>query len=66
MKHIRPDLVCIVFFFGFRYKVIGSDVYHKRDDFGSHIVNFPWLNGDVPRLSPYDFYISQSVRFALC
>ena len=36
-------------------KVVGSDVhnsaYDERDDFGSHIVIFPfspWLSGDVP------------------
>ena len=51
-------------------KVIGSDihtsVYHKRDDFGFPIVNFPWLSGDVPRLPSYGIYISQLVRFARC
>ena len=51
-------------------KIIGSDVhtsiYDKRDDFGFPIVNFPWLSGDVPRLSSYGVYISQLVRFARC
>ena len=51
-------------------KVISSDihtsVYDKRDDFGFHIVNFPWLSGDVPRLPSYGIYISQLVRFARC
>ena len=51
-------------------KVTGSDihtsVYDKRDDFGFPIVNFPWLNGDVPRLPSYGIYISQLVRFARC
>ena len=27
-------------------------------------VNFPWLDGDVPRLPSYGIYISQLVRFA--
>ena len=30
------------------------------------IVNFPWLIGDVPRLSSYGIYISQLIRFARC
>ena len=51
-------------------KVIGNDihtsVYDKCDDFGFPIVNFPWLNGDVPRLPSYGMYISQLVRFARC
>ena len=40
-------------------KDIGSDVhtsvYDKRDDFGFPIVDFPWLSGDVPRLTSYGF-----------
>ena len=51
-------------------KVIGSNihksVYDKRDDFGFPIFNFPWMSGDVPRLSSYGIYISQIVRFARC
>ena len=49
-------------------KGIGNDiyisVYDKRDDVGFPIVNFPWLNVDVPRLPSYGIYISQLVRFA--
>ena len=51
-------------------KVIGKNIhtsnYDKRDDFGFPIVNFPWLSGDVPRLSSYGIYISQLVRLARC
>ena len=52
--------------------VIGSNihtsVYDKRDDSGRpiHVVNFPWLSGDVPRLPSYGIYISQLVGFARC
>ena len=28
------------------------------------IVNFPFLDGDVPRRASYDVYISQPIRFA--
>ena len=38
----------------------------KRDDFLFPIVNFPWLNCDVPRLPSHGIYISQLFRFASC
>ena len=66
------QVVCQTYlsFLDLKIKVIGSDihtsVYDKRDDFGFSIVNFPWLTGDVPRLSSYGIYISQLVRFARC
>ena len=57
-------------FLDLNIKVIGSDVhtsvYEKCDDFGYPIVNFPWLNGNFPRLTSYGVYISQLVRFACC
>ena len=36
----------------------------KRDDFYFDIVNFPFLDGDVPRRPSYGVYISQLIRFA--
>ena len=39
-------------------------IYDKRDDFDFDIVNFPFLDGDVPRSTSYDVYISQLIRFA--
>ena len=36
----------------------------KRDDSDFEIVNFPFLDGDVPRPSSYWVYISQLIRFA--
>ena len=41
-----------------------SKSYGKRDDFDFDIVNFPFLDGDVPRCSSYGVYISQIIRFA--
>ena len=35
-----------------------------RDDFDFDIVNFPFLDGDVPRSASYGVYISQLIRFA--
>ena len=36
----------------------------NRDDFNFGIMNFPFLDGDVPRRTLYGVYISQSIRFA--
>ena len=36
----------------------------KRDDFNFEIVNFPFLDGDVPRSPSCGVYISQLIRFA--
>ena len=41
---------------------LSSKIYDKRDDFD--IVNFPFLDGDVPRSTSYGVYISQLIRFA--
>ena len=41
---------------------VSCKIYDKRDDF--EIVNFPFLDGDVPRAASYDVYISQLIRFA--
>ena len=38
-------------------------MYDKRDNFDFDIVNFPFLDYDVPR-SSYGVYISQLIRFA--
>ena len=43
---------------------ISTKIYDKRDDFDFDIVNFPFLDGDVPRRTSYDVYISQLIRFA--
>ena len=40
---------------------VSSIIYYKRDDFD--IVNFPFLDGDIPRATSYGVYISQLIRF---
>ena len=42
---------------------IKTKIYDKRDDFDFDIVNFPFLDGDVPRSTSYSVYISQLIRF---
>ena len=43
---------------------LSSKIYDKRDDFNFKIVNFQFLDGDVPRSPSYGVYISQLIRFA--
>ena len=39
-------------------------MYDKRDDFDFEIVNFAYLDEDVPRRASYGVYIAQLIRFA--
>ena len=43
---------------------VKTKIYDKRDDFDFDTVNFPFLDGDVPRSASYGVYISQLIRFA--
>ena len=43
---------------------VSSKIYDKRDDFDFDRVNFPFLDGDVPRRASYGVYISQFISFA--
>ena len=44
-------------------EIVFTKIYDKRDDFDFEIVNFPFLDADVPRSTSYGGYISQLVRF---
>ena len=44
--------------------VLKTSLYDKRDDFSFGIVNFPHLDGNIPKGPSYGTYISQLVRFA--
>ena len=43
---------------------VSTKIYDKRDDFDFDIVNFPFLDGDVPRRTSYGVYNPQLIRFA--
>ena len=48
---------------------VSSKIYDKRDDFDFDIVNFPFLDGDVPRRPSYDilrFKFSPSLVHSHC
>ena len=44
--------------------IVSTKIYDKRDDFDFEIINFPFLDSDVPRSTSYGDYISQLIRFA--
>ena len=44
-------------FLAFANGFVSSKLYDKRDDFNFEIVNFPFLDGDVPRRTSYGVYI---------
>ena len=46
------------------HDIVSTKMYDQRDDFDFEIVNFTFLDGDVPRSTSYGVYISQIVRFA--
>ena len=43
---------------------VSIKIYDKRDEFDFDIVNFPFLDGDVPWRTSYGVYISQLIRFS--
>ena len=43
---------------------VKTKIYDKRDDIDFDIVNYTFLDGDVPRSTSYGVYISQLIRFA--
>ena len=45
--------------------IVSTKIYDKRGDFDFEIVNFPFLDGDVPRSISYGIYIFQLIRFAI-
>ena len=43
---------------------VKTNTFNKRDDYDFDIVNFPFLDDDVPRSTFSGVYISQLIRFA--
>ena len=44
--------------------IVSSQIYDKWDNFNFEIVNFPFLDRDVPHSPSYGVYILQLFRFA--
>ena len=45
--------------------IVSTKIYDKLDDFDFEIVNFPFLDGDVPRSTSHGVYISLNSFFLL-
>ena len=45
--------------------IVTSKIYDKRDYFNFETVNFPFLDGDVPRFTSHGVYISWLIHFAM-
>ena len=52
--------------FGFYKLNITAKLYGKRDAFGFHIVNFPFMSSNIPSAPSYGVYVSQLIRYAHC
>ena len=44
--------------------IVSTKIYDKRKDLVFEMVNFPFLDCDVPRSTSYGVYISQHIRIA--
>ena len=44
--------------------IVSTKIYVKRDDFNFYIVNFPFLDGDVPRRPSYGVYVRSKFSHA--
>ena len=42
--------------------ILKAKLYDKRDDFTFRIVNFPFINRNIPETPAYGVYISQPIR----
>ena len=52
------DAAFLVLHLSISNDIVSTKIYDKRDDFEFEIVNFPFLDGDVPRSTSYGVYIS--------
>ena len=62
--HAMPAALLLDLHLSISYGFVGIRIYDKQNDFDFDTVNFPFLDGDVPRLISYGVYISQLIRFA--
>ena len=46
--------------------IITAKLYEKRDAFGFHIVNFPFMSSNIPSAPAYSVYASHLIRYARC
>ena len=63
---LMPKYRAITFYGLDRSNNITTKLYDKRDAFGFHIVNFPFMWRNIPSAPAYGVYASQLVRYARC
>ena len=44
--------------------IFSTKIYGKSDNFDCKIVNFPFIDGDIPRSTSFGVYISKLIRFS--
>ena len=57
------EAACLELHLSISNDIVSTTIYDKRDDFDFEIVNFLFLDGDVPRSTSYGVYITQLIRF---
>ena len=55
-----------LFFIRDKSNNITTKLYDKRDAFGFHIVNFPFMSSNIPSAPAYGIDTSQLIRYAHC
>ena len=61
-----PDLCTLTYLhLSISNDIVSTKICDKRDNFDFEIVNFPFLDGDVPQSSSYGVFYSQLIRFAI-
>ena len=60
-----PQLLLISICFSPQIKVTTTKLYDKRDTFGVHIVNFPFMSSNIPSAPAYGAYASQLIPLLL-
>ena len=53
-------------FLDLHFSDVKTKIFNKQDDFDFDIVNFPFLDGDVPCSTSYGVYISQLIHLLKC
>ena len=68
LKETTESETCCSYLDLFLYKdvdgMLKSKLYDKRDDFNFHIVNYPFLDSNIPKNPAYGVYVSRLVCFA--
>ena len=58
-----PKLAFLEFNLSIYNDTVSTKIYDKRDNFDFDIVNFPFVDGDIPWRLFYGVYISQLIGF---